>query len=71
MKETVKKRKSELRQWMVFSKKRGHTSLKGVVTAMGSDTVKVAGVAVLSKRCKCPNKLERKQTVEGSVKRRL
>ena len=40
--------------------KRGHTSLHGVVTTTSVFTGKVLDVAVISKLCRCPQKMKRK-----------
>jgi hypothetical protein len=40
--------------------KRGHTSLNGIVSVTSFDTGKVLDVSILSKHCKCPQKLKNK-----------
>lgn len=44
--------------------KRGHTSLNGVVTATSVDTGKVVDVAILSKHCRCKDKMKNKHEEE-------
>ncbi len=40
--------------------KRGHQSLNGVVTATSGDTAKVIDAVILSKYCRCPDRIKNK-----------